>query len=128
MYVKAFARMALMPKPLPVLDISAPICCAPLASGPMDPDDAVELALRLKALADPVRLQMMALLMGADTGELAASDLARAVGVSAGTASHHLNQLRAAGLATSAKRGVNNFYRAEPTNLEALRGVLATCC
>lgn len=117
-----------MPKPLPVVDISAPICCAPLASGPMDPDDAVELALRLKALADPVRLQLMALLVGVDDGEMAATDLARAVGVSGGTASHHLGQLRAAGLVASTRRGVNVLYRAEPSNLEALRRVLATCC
>ncbi|NLE78017.1 MAG: helix-turn-helix transcriptional regulator, partial [Rhodococcus sp.] len=49
-------------------------------------------------------------------------------GVSGGTATHHLNQLRGAGLVTSERRGVNNFYRAEPANLEALRGVLNTCC
>ena len=57
-----------------------------------------------------------------------ATDLARAVGVSGGTASHHLGQLRAAGLVASTRRGVNVLYRAEPSNLEALRRVLATCC
>ncbi|EGD53328.1 regulatory protein ArsR [Gordonia neofelifaecis NRRL B-59395] len=94
----------------------------------MTDDDAIELALRLKALADPVRVRLMALLMGADGGEMAASDLARAVGVSGGTASHHLGQLRAAGLVASDRRGVSILYRALPENLEALRGVLASCC
>ncbi|MCF8610491.1 metalloregulator ArsR/SmtB family transcription factor [Gordonia sp. HY285] len=117
-----------MPKSLPVIDVSAPICCAPLGSGPMADGDAVELALRLKALADPVRIQLMALLMGAGGGEIAASELAGAVGVSGGTASHHLSQLRSAGLVVSTRRGVNILYRAVPANLEALRGVLATCC
>lgn len=117
-----------MPKLLPVVDVSAPICCAPLAAGPMSIEDAVELALRLKALADPTRIRMMSLLMADLTGEMAASDLASAVGVSGGTATHHLTQLRGAGLVTSERRGVNNFYRAEPANLEALRGVLDTCC
>ncbi|MGB6244051.1 MULTISPECIES: Rv2640c family ArsR-like transcriptional regulator [Gordonia] len=117
-----------MPKPLPVIDVSAPICCAPLAAGPMSADDAVELALRLKALADPTRIQMMSLLMADQIHEMTASDLAAAVGVSGGTATHHLNQLRGAGLVTSQRRGVNNLYRAEPANLEALRAVLDTCC
>ncbi|MCF8608348.1 metalloregulator ArsR/SmtB family transcription factor [Gordonia sp. HY442] len=117
-----------MPKTLPVIDISAPICCAPLAAGSMTSEDAVALALRLKALADPVRLQLMSMLMGARPGEVAASDLACAVGVSGGTASHHLNQLRNAGLVASERRGVNVFYRAEPENLEAMRVVLDTCC
>jgi len=117
-----------MPKPLPMIDVSAPICCAPLAAGPMSADDAVELALRLKALADPIRIQMMSLLMGDTLREVAASELAAAVGVSGGTATHHLNQLRGAGMVTSQRQGVNNLYRAEPANLEALRAVLNTCC
>ena len=42
-----------MPKALPVIDMSAPVCCAPVAAGPMSDDDALKVALRLKALADP---------------------------------------------------------------------------
>ena len=117
-----------MPKSLPVIDVSAPICCAPLAAGPMSSDAAVELALRLKALADPIRIQMLSLLMGDRSVEMTASDLAAAVGVSGGTATHHLNQLRGAGLVSSQRRGVNNIYRAETANLDALRTVLNTCC
>ncbi len=117
-----------MPKPLPVIDVSAPICCAPLAAGPMSTDNAVELALRLKAFADPIRIQMMSLLMADPAHEMTASELATSVGVTGGTATHHLNQLRGAGLVTSQRRGVNNLYRAEPANLEALRTVLTTCC
>lgn len=128
MYVKGLGRFDSVPKPLPVIDVSDPICCAPLAAGPMAADDAVELALRLKALADPIRLQMMSLLMADPTREMAAGDLAASVAVSGGTASHHLNQLRGAGLVSSQRRGVNNLYRAEPANLEALRAVLNTCC
>ncbi|MCF3940296.1 transcriptional regulator, partial [Gordonia sp. GW1C4-4] len=44
-----------MPKALPMVDISAPICCAPVSAAPLDDDTALEIALRLKALADPVR-------------------------------------------------------------------------
>ena len=52
-----------MPKALPVIDISAPVSAAQLAAGPMTPDDALSIALRLKALADPVRVQLMSLLL-----------------------------------------------------------------
>ena len=49
-----------MPKTLPVIDMTAPICCAPAA--PMTDDGALEVALWLKALADPVRVRLMSLL------------------------------------------------------------------
>src|SRR3712207_6960894 len=43
------------PKALPVIDTSTPICCAPVAAAPMDAGAALEVAVRLKALADPDR-------------------------------------------------------------------------
>ena len=117
-----------MPKTLPVVDISAPICCAPISAGPMEADAALELALRLKALADPARIQLVSILMGARPGAISTSDLAEALALSAGTVSHHLGQLKQAGLVSSERRGVNVLHRAEPDSLEALRGVLDTCC
>ena len=117
-----------MPKTLPVVDISAPICCAPIAAGPLGADAALGLALRLKALADPARIQLVSILMGARPGVVSTSDLAEALALSAGTVSHHLSQLKKAGLVTSERRGVNVLHRAEPDALEALRGVLDTCC
>ena len=41
-----------MPKTLQMIDMSTPVCCAPVAAGPMSDDDALHVALRLKALAD----------------------------------------------------------------------------
>ena len=38
-----------MPKALSVIDISAPVCCAPVAAGPISDDDALEVALRLQS-------------------------------------------------------------------------------
>ena len=52
-----------MPKTLPVVDISAPVCCAPMAAGPISDDAALEVALRLKALADPARVKIMSFLL-----------------------------------------------------------------
>ncbi len=57
-----------MPKTLPTLDVSAPICCAPVAAAPVDDRVALEVALRLKALADPVRVKLMSLLLAERDG------------------------------------------------------------
>ena len=51
-----------MPKTLPMIDISAPVCCAPVAAAPVDDDAALDVALRLKALADPARVKLMSCL------------------------------------------------------------------
>ena len=52
------------PKTLPTVDMSAPVCCAPVAAGPMSDVDALHVALRLKALADPARVKIMSFLFG----------------------------------------------------------------
>ena len=77
-----------MPKALPVIDTTAPICCSPVASAPMSDDDALEVALRLKALADPVRVRLMSLLLAQD--EVCTCDLAPAVNLTEATVSFHL--------------------------------------
>lgn len=117
-----------MPKTLPVIDASVPICCAPVASAPMSGDDALELAVRLKALAEPVRVQLMSLLLAAD--EICTCDLAPAVGVTEATVSHHLGVLKRAGLINEGqRRGMNVYYRARRDSLAALCRVLdPNCC
>ena len=44
-----------MPKALPLIDMNAPVCCSPVAAQPLDDEAALEIAMRLKALADPAR-------------------------------------------------------------------------
>ena len=74
-----------MPKPLPMVDISAPICCAPVSAAPLDDDTALQIALRLKALADPVRIKLVSILL-TDTGDgTCTCDLATAVGLTEAT-------------------------------------------
>jgi ArsR family transcriptional regulator len=121
--------MVRMPKTLPVLDTTAPVCCAPIAAGAMDAGDALAVALRLKALADPVRVQLMSMLLAdAETG-ICTCDLAPAVGLTEATVSHHLKQLRDAGLVEGSRKGTNVYYRPQPDALRALVRVLdPTCC
>jgi DNA-binding transcriptional ArsR family regulator len=118
-----------MPKTLPTIDISAPVCCAPVAAGPMTDGDALEIALRLKALADPVRVRTMSLLFSSATGEETSGDLAAVLGLSESTVSHHVTQLRKAGLVESDRRGMNVFHRARKDALGAICAVLdPNCC
>lgn len=118
-----------MPKALPVLDVSAPVCCAPLASGVIDAAGALEVALRLKALADPVRVQLMSILLAERDAGVCTCDLAPAVGLTEATVSHHLKQLREAGLVEGTRKGTNVYYRPAPEALTALCRVIdPTCC
>ena len=117
-----------MPKALPLIDTTAPVCCAPVASGPMSDADALQIAVRLKALADPVRVKLMSLLFSSPAGEQISGDLATALEVSESTVSHHLTVLRKAGLVASERRGVNMFHQARPDAIKALCATLDTDC
>jgi ArsR family transcriptional regulator, arsenate/arsenite/antimonite-responsive transcriptional repressor len=97
-----------VPKTLPMVDISAPVCCAPVAAGPLDDAAAREIALRLKALADPIRVKL---------------------GLAESTVSHHLTRLRRAGLLESERRGMNVYHRPRHDALVASCSVLdPSCC
>ena len=110
---------------IPVVDVTVEACCAPLQDSPVSSGDATTLARQFAALADPVRLQLLSLIATAPDGAVCACDLVEPVGKSQPTVSHHLKVLREAGLLTSERRGVNNWYAAVPSALESLRGVLA---
>lgn len=118
-----------MPKTLPVIDMTAPVCCAPVASGPMKDADALAIALRLKALADPMRVKIVSYLFSSTAGEEISGDLAAVLGLAESTVSHHLTQLRNAGLVVSDRRGMNVFHRVRSDALQALCVALdPNCC
>src|SRR6202022_905663 len=113
-----------MPKALSLIDTTAPVCCAPVAAGPMSDADALQIALRLKALADPVRVKIVSRLFSSSAGEEIAGELAAVLDLSESTISHHLSQLRKAGLVVSDRRGMNVFHRVRPDALQALCAAL----
>jgi ArsR family transcriptional regulator len=106
-----------------VLDLAD--CCSPLRREPIDADQAVTLAEAFRALADPVRLQLLNLIATAEGGEACACDLVEPVGKSQPTVSHHLKVLREAGLVVGERRGTWIWYSVVPSRLEELRRVLA---
>jgi ArsR family transcriptional regulator len=118
-----------MPKALPTIDTTAPVCCAPVAAGPLSDADALQIALRLKALADPVRVKIVSHLFSCSAGEEISGELAAVLDLSESTVSHHLNQLRKAGLVVSDRRGMNVFHKVRPDALQALCTALdPSCC
>ncbi|GAB3137710.1 ArsR/SmtB family transcription factor [Marisediminicola antarctica] len=110
-----------MPKALPVLDDISPICCAPLASTPDFPvEDAVRLAIRLKALADPTRLRLIAFMRSRPDQQACTRELAPVVGLSEPTVSHHLKTLEKAGLVSKERRGMSVHYTVETNAIRAM--------
>ncbi|MFF0903773.1 UNVERIFIED_CONTAM: metalloregulator ArsR/SmtB family transcription factor [Kocuria sp. CPCC 205316] len=99
---------------------TALVCCAPLSREPLGRERAEQIAPLLKALADPVRLQLMSMVLSHPGGEACVCDLLPAFELSQPTISHHLKVLHEAGLLERDKRGVWVYYRTHPEALEAL--------
>jgi ArsR family transcriptional regulator len=109
-----------------LIDVAAPAaCCASVGSAAFDPDDATELARGFQALADPVRLHLLSLIVSAGEQGACVCDLVEPSGRSQPTVSHHLKVLREAGLVRSEKRGTWAWYTVDPSRVDALRSALA---
>ncbi|MCG2801417.1 MAG: metalloregulator ArsR/SmtB family transcription factor [Cellulomonas sp.] len=100
-------------------------CCEPLTRAPLGVDQAVTLAARLKALADPARLRLISLLAASPTGDVCVCELTGPLGLSQPTVSHHLKVLHEAGLVTREKRSTWAYYSVVPEAFDALAQVLA---
>jgi ArsR family transcriptional regulator len=109
-----------VPKTLLVLP-----CCAPLSAEPLPRATAKRLAASFKALSEPARLRLLALIQAQPRGEACVCNLVDPLGLSQPTVTHHLQVLHRAGLLEREKRGVWVYYRVVPEALEALRRTLA---
>ena len=81
--------------------------------------EAEALAVVLKALADPVRLQLINII--ATSGEACACDLPEAVGKSQPTVSHHLKQLVEVGILDREQRGCLLYTSPSPRDQRGSR-------
>ncbi len=116
-----------MPKSLPVIspaDIVA--CCPPLSAAPLSQAQAERIAPLLKALADPVRLRLMSLVVSHPGGEACVCDLTGAFDLSQPTISHHLKVLHDAGLLDRDRRGVWVYYRVHSQALVSLGALIGS--
>lgn len=97
------------------------VCCAP--GKRMRPERADRLSDVLKALGDPTRLEMVAILRDAKE-PVCICDLTGTFDLSQPTVSHHMARLREAGLVQSEKRGIWSFYRLRTDLPDAVRRIV----
>ncbi|WP_167132103.1 ArsR/SmtB family transcription factor [Paramicrobacterium chengjingii] len=86
-------------------------CCTHEADALVDDDTARELARVFKALGDPTRVKLLALITASAEGELCVCNLTEPVGLSQPTVSHHMKLLVEAGLVSREQRGRWAYYR-----------------
>ncbi|MFI6291252.1 metalloregulator ArsR/SmtB family transcription factor [Nonomuraea sp. NPDC050790] len=100
-------------------------CCAPIVREPISERAAADLAVLLKAVADPVRLRLLSMIGSHEGGEACVCDLTGAFDLSAPTISHHLKILRTAGLIDGERRGTWVYYRVVPETVNRLGALFA---
>jgi ArsR family transcriptional regulator, arsenate/arsenite/antimonite-responsive transcriptional repressor len=110
-----------MARELSVID-----CDPPLVRERMTAERALELAGLFKALADPTRVRLLALIAAHEGAEACVCHLVEPLGLSQPTVSHHLKILLDAGLLERDRRGSWNYYRVVPASLNRLGELLAS--
>jgi|SRR5215217_7708989 ArsR family transcriptional regulator len=95
-------------------------CCVPVESVKADRDRALAVSATAKALADPIRVEILQLLREAD-GEVCQCHLQPLFAISQPTLSHHLKKLHAVGLIEVERRGKWAYYAINEEALEVLR-------
>jgi ArsR family transcriptional regulator, arsenate/arsenite/antimonite-responsive transcriptional repressor len=102
-------------------------CCppGPLLREPLSAAAAADMAVKLKALADPVRLQLFSAIASHAGGEACVCDISGGIEVSQPTVSHHLKVLRDAGLLSSQRRASWVYYAVVPEALHSLATLLS---
>jgi ArsR family transcriptional regulator, arsenate/arsenite/antimonite-responsive transcriptional repressor len=99
-------------------------CCEPVFYPDVERAQAERMAALAKALADPVRLQLVDVLRK-HAGKVCVCELVPLFDLSQPTVSHHLKVLREAGLVASERRGLWAYYYVIPDSLEELSAWLS---
>ena len=120
------ATVSSRPRAASAADAECEECWVEVES-PLSEEEAARHAGLLKALADPTRLRILAILAAQPASEpLCACDVETAFDLSQPTISHHLKVLREAGLVSVSKRGLWHYYAPVPGALAPLRDLLGT--
>jgi ArsR family transcriptional regulator, arsenate/arsenite/antimonite-responsive transcriptional repressor len=93
-------------------------CCVGDLGKALPRDAAERQATLLKALADPTRLQLLALIRGSEGGSACVCDLTEPLALSQPTVSHHLKVLAEAGLVNRERRGIWAWYAIDEERLD----------
>ena len=97
--------------------------CCPLGQPTLSEDEAAELELLFKALADRHRVRIVNMLAGAEE-PVCVCHLEPTLGLSQPTVSYHLKQLLDAGIVEREKRGSFAYFSLADGALERVRSLL----
>ncbi|WP_291378901.1 metalloregulator ArsR/SmtB family transcription factor [Demequina sp.] len=118
-----------MPRTLPIVNTTAPMCCSPIGEHSEDPAaDALQIATRLKALADPSRVRIVQELACCEGHEMTTTEAGALLGVSEATANHHLKRLQQAGILAPRRDAQKVYYHLDLGALRQLGAVLQVRC
>jgi ArsR family transcriptional regulator, arsenate/arsenite/antimonite-responsive transcriptional repressor len=98
-------------------------CCVPLGAATLSPEEAATTAAVFKALADPHRVRIVNLLLGAEE-PVCVCDLTPHLGIAQPTVSHHLKRLVDAGLLDREQRGTWAYYSLNSAALDRVAALL----
>jgi ArsR family transcriptional regulator len=99
-------------------------CCEPVVYPDVERLEAERMARLAKAIADPVRLQLVDVLRK-HAGKVCVCELVPLFDLSQPTVSHHLKVLREAGIVESERQGLWAYYYVVPRALDELTGWLS---
>jgi ArsR family transcriptional regulator len=99
-------------------------CCDPVVYPDVERQQAERMAGIAKALADPVRLQLVDVLRK-HAGKVCVCELVPLFDLSQPTVSHHLKVLREAGIVNSERQGLWAYYYVTPDSLKELSAWLS---
>jgi ArsR family transcriptional regulator len=94
-------------------------CCEPVVYPDVERQQAERMATLAKAIADPVRLQLVDVLRK-HAGKVCVCELVPLFELSQPTVSHHLKVLRDAGIVASERQGLWAYYYVLPGALDEL--------
>lgn len=100
------------------------LAALPGENDPARPDALADAAPLFKALSDPIRVKLLALVRQAPTDEACFCDLADEFDMPQSTLSHHLKILVRAGLLSRERRGTWSWYRVRPETLDLMTTLL----
>ena len=99
-------------------------CCEPVVYPDVEREEAARMASVAKALADPVRVQLVDVLRK-HAGKVCVCELVPLFDLSQPTVSHHLKVLRQAGIVGSEREGLWAYYYVIPDALKELSAWLS---
>jgi ArsR family transcriptional regulator len=99
-------------------------CCAPLAAPALSDDEAAELEIVFKALADRHRVKILNRLLAAGGEAVCVCEFEDMLDLKQSTVSYHLKQLLTAGVVEREKRGSFAYFSIAPGALEQVCSLL----